>query len=96
MNEQFISTAITGLLGGGVVASLLTYLRDRRKDSSDYTIATYKTLAEMNDRLKTEINEMKERHKTEIDELQKDLDTERRQRRGLEDRVAALERTQSH
>lgn len=93
MNSQLIGTALTSLFGGGVVASVLTYVRDRRKDTAEYQMATYKTLAEMNDRLKNEINEIKDRHKAEITEMQTALDTERRQRRELEDRVASLERT---
>lgn len=81
MNGDLVGTLLTGLLGGGVIASTLTYLRDRRRDKADYTVATYQTLASMNDRLKIEVTE-----------LQTQLDTERRLRRELEDRVARLER----
>lgn len=89
MKADIISTLLTGVLTGGVVASVLTFVRDRRKDKTDYTVATYQTLAQMNDRLKTEVKETR----AELTAVQAELDTERHLRRELEDRVASLERT---
>lgn len=76
-----VSGALTVLLGGGLIKGILDYLADRRRTSNDFSIATFTTLKEMNDRLKAEVNDLHAR-----------LDDERHKRYALEDRVAGLER----
>ncbi|RCG19127.1 hypothetical protein DQ384_38265 [Sphaerisporangium album] len=90
-----LGTIVTAVLGGGAITAITSYLRDRRKDKGDFTVSTFSTLKEMNDRLNVQLVELQSRLDTERAqrrELEDTVARERRERRALEDRVSALER----
>lgn len=78
-----IGGLLTAFLGGGLVKALLDYVGNRGKARSDYALSTLTNLQEWNASLQKRIRELEE-----------ELDRERRSRRDLENRVAALERDQ--
>lgn len=75
-----VGAVLAAMLGSGTVTGVLGYVRDRRRDKGDVTLATFTNLKEMNALLTTQLTE-----------VQTQLDNERNQRRGLED-VVAVER----
>jgi cell division protein FtsB len=76
-----IGGVLTLVLGGGAIKGVLDYLAVRQQIKVDYGQAVTKTLADFNDRLKTEVHDLRE----ENAQL-------RRTVRELENRVASLER----
>jgi len=109
MSANWITTIgviIASLLGGGIVKAFVDYLRDRRTGKLEQSAFEFKTLSEMNDRLRAELKELRaeveeerRRFRAELDEertrrrsLEDDLSKERRRTADLEFRVAELER----
>lgn len=78
----FIGSALSALLGGGLVNGLLGYRRDRRQAKQAEATADYASVQQWNGHLLKRVAE-----------LERELDAERRMRRELEDRVARLERS---
>ncbi|GII87689.1 hypothetical protein Ssi03_56790 [Sphaerisporangium siamense] len=90
-----LGTVISAVLGGGAITAITGYLRDRRKDKGDFTVSTFTTLKEMNDRLNKQVAELQtllDTERAQRRDLEDTVARERRERRSLEDRVSALER----
>lgn len=76
-SNELIKLGLSGLLGGTAIGAVLTFLKDRRKATTDYTVATYQTLAEFNDRLNNQITG-----------LEQGRDEDRARRREMEEKLA--------
>lgn len=112
MTSGWISTlgvVLGAFLGGGIVKAFVDFLRDRRTGELEQSAFEFKTLTEMNDRLRAELKELRtevaeeRRHRlTELEEerrrrrvVEDSLAEERRRSTSLEIRVAELEQAQS-
>lgn len=89
---QTIGTVVVALLGGGIVKALVDYLRDRRTGKLEQSAFEFKTLSEMNDRLRAEIKELRAEIEEERRRMRAELDDERTKRRQLEDELATEKR----
>lgn len=89
---QTIGTIVVALLGGGIVKAFVDYLRDRRTGALEQSAFEFKTLSEMNDRLRAEIKELRAEIEEERKRMRAELDEERTKRRQLEDELATEKR----
>lgn len=87
-----VGTIIVALLGGGIVKAFVDYLRDRRTGKLEQSAFEFKTLSEMNDRLRAELKEIRLEMEEERKRMRMELDEERAKRRALEDQLATEQR----
>lgn len=80
---QTIGIVLGALMGGGIVKAVFDYLTSRKTTKIDYSESVAQTLAELNDRLKTEAKELRGESK----ELRDELALERSQRRTVEEQL---------
>lgn len=95
MNPAWIGTigvVLASLLGGGIIKAFVDYLKDRRTGALEQSAFEFKTLSEMNDRLRTEIKELRAEIEEERKRMRAELDDERSKRRNLEDQLATEQR----
>lgn len=95
MSGTWITTVgviIASLLGGGIVKAFVDYLRDRRTGKLEQSAFEFKTLSEMNDRLRAELKELRAEVEEERKRFRAELDEERNRRRSLEDELAVERR----
>lgn len=83
-----IAVLLSGVLGGGSIGAVLTYLTKRKTTQIDYTDSVAKTLTELNSLLKTDNKSLRQELKEVRDE---NLELWKRVR-SLEARVAGLEK----
>lgn len=95
MTQAWINTLgviIAAFLGGGIVKAFVDYLRDRRTGALEQSAFEFKTLSEMNDRLRAELKELRTEVAQERRSRLVELEEERTKRRLLEDELAAEKR----
>lgn len=86
---QTIGMIIGALMGGGLVKAIVDYLRDRRTGKLDESKFEFQTLTEMNASLRQQLKDLKTETDNDRRAFRADLDEERRQRRILEEELAA-------
>lgn len=98
MSQAWITTigaVLAALLGGGIAKAMVDFARDRRDGRLAGIAFEFKTLGEMNDRLREQIARVAvelEEERTKRRALEDDLARERRRTAALENRVEELEK----
>jgi outer membrane murein-binding lipoprotein Lpp len=98
---KLVGVILGALLTGGLLKAVLDYRTAKKTTQIDYSSSVAQTLAELNDRLKSDLKEVREELRVEraqrrtleeqVIEQREELREERRLRRELEERVHLLE-----